>query len=312
MVRTGATFADAAEECLRYIEHDRGRKPSTLGISGALAGPAAADVRRAARRVDHDPDGREVAGDAQCRSRRLQANAHQGVRPDERRAEARAQGLRTAVQPGGRRREAARRLPPRQHRRLLARRDHELVDAAASEQDGAIYLTAAFTGLRRGELLALRWRDVDVEGSTLRVRASYADGALTTPKSGKVRSVPMAPERRGGADATAGAGSLGGRRRPGVRRRGRAPTSTAARSVALPAALEASGAAAAALPRSAPHVRHRVIGVADIRRVQEWMGHADIKTTMRYFHYPAQEDAAERLSRAFAARPEPARAITER
>ena len=30
MVRTGATFADAAAEYLRYVEHDRGRKPSTL------------------------------------------------------------------------------------------------------------------------------------------------------------------------------------------------------------------------------------------------------------------------------------------
>src|SRR6516165_3584236 len=30
MVRTGATLADAAAEYLRYIEHDRGRKPSTV------------------------------------------------------------------------------------------------------------------------------------------------------------------------------------------------------------------------------------------------------------------------------------------
>ncbi len=29
MVRTGATFADAAAEFLRYIEHDRARKPET-------------------------------------------------------------------------------------------------------------------------------------------------------------------------------------------------------------------------------------------------------------------------------------------
>ena len=69
-----------------------------------------------------------------------------------------------------------------------------LVRAAASEQDAAIYLTAAFTGLRRGELLALRWRDVAFAGQVVRVRVSFADGHLTTPKSGKVRSVPLAPE----------------------------------------------------------------------------------------------------------------------
>ncbi len=68
-----------------------------------------------------------------------------------------------------------------------------LVRAAESEQDAAIYLTAAFTGLRRGELIALRWRDVDF-GRLIRVRANYAGGQLTTPKSGKVRSVPMAPD----------------------------------------------------------------------------------------------------------------------
>jgi hypothetical protein len=34
MVRTGATFADAAAEWLRYVEHDRGRKPSTLAGYG--------------------------------------------------------------------------------------------------------------------------------------------------------------------------------------------------------------------------------------------------------------------------------------
>src|SRR6185436_17986763 len=71
---------------------------------------------------------------------------------------------------------------------------HALVRAADSEQDAAIYLTAAFTGLRQGELVALRWRDVDFPGSAIRVRASFTNGHLTSPKSGKVRSVPMAPQ----------------------------------------------------------------------------------------------------------------------
>ena len=36
----------------------------------------------------------------------------------------------------------------------------------------------------------------------------------------------------------------------------------------------------------------RVIVKADIRRVQEWMGHADVQTTMRYLHYAPRHDDA--------------------
>ena len=36
-----------------------------------------------------------------------------------------------------------------------------------------------------------------------------------------------------------------------------------------------------------------MIGRADIRRVQEWMGHSDVQTTMKYLHYvPRHDDAA--------------------
>ena len=36
-----------------------------------------------------------------------------------------------------------------------------------------------------------------------------------------------------------------------------------------------------------------MIAKTDIRRVQEWMGHADVQTTMKYLHYvPRDEDAA--------------------
>jgi len=62
------------------------------------------------------------------------------------------------------------------------------------EQDGILYLTAAFTGLRLGELRALRWRDVDFPGETIRVSRNFAGGVIGSPKSGKVRSVPMIPE----------------------------------------------------------------------------------------------------------------------
>lgn len=69
-----------------------------------------------------------------------------------------------------------------------------LARAAATEQDAAIYLTAAMTGRRRGELIALRWRDVDFPGQAIRVRANYSFGELVTPNSGTIRTVPMIPD----------------------------------------------------------------------------------------------------------------------
>jgi integrase len=58
--------------------------------------------------------------------------------------------------------------------------------------DRAIFLTAAMTGLRQGELLALRWRDVDWRAERIRVRRSYVRGHWGTPKSRRgLRSVPL-------------------------------------------------------------------------------------------------------------------------
>lgn len=36
MVRTGVTFAEAADEWLRYLRDDRGRKPATIAVYGAV------------------------------------------------------------------------------------------------------------------------------------------------------------------------------------------------------------------------------------------------------------------------------------
>jgi integrase len=176
-----------------------------------------------------------------------------------------------------------------------------LVRAATDAQDAAIFLTAAFSGLRRGELLALRWRDIDFAGSVIRVRASYAAGQVTTPKSGKVRSVPMAPDvakalaelgardYKTGDDDLVFVGRLGSFVDPSALRR------------RYDAAVKRAG-----LRRLRFHdLRHtfgtRMIAKADIRRVQEWMGHADIQTTMKYLHYVPREDDARLVAEAFGA-----------
>ncbi len=41
------------------------------------------------------------------------------------------------------------------------------------------------------------------------------------------------------------------------------------------------------------------INAATIVQVQAWMGHADIKTTMRYLHHKSRADDARLLSAAF-------------
>jgi integrase len=63
--------------------------------------------------------------------------------------------------------------------------------AAESVQAGAAFTVAAFTGMRLGELIALRWRDVDVAKRLVHVRGSYTLGRQGPPKSGHVRSVPL-------------------------------------------------------------------------------------------------------------------------
>jgi integrase len=77
---------------------------------------------------------------------------------------------------------------------LEPRAVHALIAAAEDDTDAAIFATAAFCGLRLGELLALRWRAVDFERSLIRVEASFTRNNEDTPKSGDGRAVPMAPE----------------------------------------------------------------------------------------------------------------------
>jgi len=51
---------------------------------------------------------------------------------------------------------------------------------------------AAFAGLRRSEVIGLRWSDVDLKGNVITVRRAITRGEETTPKSGKPRPIPIA------------------------------------------------------------------------------------------------------------------------
>jgi len=68
-----------------------------------------------------------------------------------------------------------------------------LVSAAEAKWRPMILL-ALRTGLRQGELLALRWEDVDLVAGRLVVRRSAVRGIIGTPKSGKGREVPLSDD----------------------------------------------------------------------------------------------------------------------
>jgi integrase len=79
-------------------------------------------------------------------------------------------------------------LSPTQVRALLAE--------ASGERNEAIYIVAIHTGLRKGELLGLKWTDLDLDGGTLSVRRSLkvTDHGLDfgpTKNKASRRSVPL-------------------------------------------------------------------------------------------------------------------------
>lgn len=73
---------------------------------------------------------------------------------------------------------------------------HQLLRAVEGEPLEALYVLAVTTGARQGELLALRWQDVDLEAGTINVNATLTriDGAWnrTNPKTaGSVRTIRL-------------------------------------------------------------------------------------------------------------------------
>lgn len=169
--------------------------------------------------------------------------------------------------------------------------------------DRAIYLTAAMTGLRQGELLGLRWRDVDWTSGRIRVRQNYVRGHWGTPKSRRgSRSVPMAHriaaelERHfqrslfQGDDDLVFAHPHTGEvldHSDLARRYKKALRAAQLRDVRFNDLRHTFGTrmAAAGVP---------------LRTLQEWMGHRDFKTTLIYADYCPSEHESEMVERAFA------------
>src|SRR4051812_32702772 len=190
-VRTHVTFADVCDDFLRWMEQDRQRKQSTLNDYGSAVRkhflpafgsrpleqitPTAVERWRAGLVADGRLSNRSI--------NKLLTVLH-GIFERARKRWGVPVNPLAEVEKQPRKKRVA--IDVYGTDEVIA-----LVRAAESTQDAAIFLTAAFTGLRMGELLALRWRDVDFELQAIRVRASYTHRQLGTPKNKTGRTVPM-------------------------------------------------------------------------------------------------------------------------
>lgn len=68
---------------------------------------------------------------------------------------------------------------------LGATRDDDDCAVFGRQSRTPIFTTAAFSGVRLGELRALRWRDVDFPKRIIHVRRSYTMGLEDVPKPGR-------------------------------------------------------------------------------------------------------------------------------
>jgi integrase len=169
--------------------------------------------------------------------------------------------------------------------------------------DRALWRTAAMTGLRKGELLALRWQDIDWMAQRVRVRQNYVRGEFGTPKSKRsTRSVPLADEAGGelerlfkqsrwqaDSDLVFAHPATGGPlHKANVLRRMRR-------------ALTAANLDETHRFHDLRHTfgTHMAAAGVPMRTLQEWMGHRDIKTTQIYADYSPSSREAEMIATAF-------------
>ena len=90
------------------------------------------------------------------------------------------------------------RVPKHEITPLTPEQARQLIETAEDDRHLALYVTALGTGLRQGELLGLRWEDVDLDAGRLRVRHTLAnvEGELTLlePKTDRSRRTVMLPD----------------------------------------------------------------------------------------------------------------------
>ena len=172
-----------------------------------------------------------------------------------------------------------------------------------SEVERVMYLTAAMTGMRQGELLALRWMDVDWTAHRVRVRRNFVRGKFGTPKSKRSsRSIPLADDVARELELLFQASNYQADEdlvfaHPHTGR----PIDRSQLLKRFKSALKRAGVREIRFHdlRHTFGTRMAAAGVP-MRTLQEWMGHRDFKTTLIYADYAPAANEADLVNAAFA------------
>jgi integrase len=155
-----------------------------------------------------------------------------------------------------------------------------------------LVLMSGEAGLRLGEMVALKWDDIDFVKRQLCVQRSAWKGQVSSPKSGRLRYVPLTTR------LTAAFRDHRHLRGPLVVYQDDGTPLTEG----LVQGLVRRAARRAGLFSNGPHMlrhtfcSHLAIRGAPARAIQELAGHQDLTTTQRYMHLsPAALDNAIRL-----------------
>ena len=169
-----------------------------------------------------------------------------------------------------------------------------------NDQDAALYLIAAATGLRTGELRALRWRDVDLEERYLTVRRAVSANQERSTKSRRSRIVPLAAQACEELERLRTRVHFLGREDHVFCRPDGEPLDRSAMRTRFLRAQKAAGVRV----RRFHDLRHTFGSLAirrfDLVAVKEMMGHSKLTTTERYLHSRPRPTDAAKLTAIFA------------
>jgi integrase len=298
------TFRQLAADYLRWLAEVRGAKPSTLSDHAyTLAEPRDGRNGRVMAALGDRPAAEVAPREIEDLLSELAASGATARTVNKRRATllavfnygVRRAGLRSnPVQGVDKRRE-----PQREPLDTYSVSEVEALAAAMDDpQDAELVRVAAYTGLRQGELRALRWRDVG--DGVITVSRAMSAGELTGTKGGTVRHVPLVPQAAAALDRLRERGDFTARDELVFCNYLGRPLDRSALTRRYRSARNAAGLR----PLRFHDLRHTygsllAAASVDAVSIQSAMGHSDLKTTQRYLHTRQASEQVERFARAF-------------